>query len=46
MSLTNEDKVWINAQLERIETGLLTGFRKWTRPIDLRKRSHAATVRA
>jgi hypothetical protein len=43
MSLTNEDKDWINAQLERaaaeaaaqlerVETTLLTEFHKWAGP--------------
>jgi hypothetical protein len=46
MSLTNEDKDWINAQLERIETSLLTEFHKWASPIEMRMRSHTATLRA
>jgi hypothetical protein len=29
MSLTNEDKDWINTQFERVETTLLTEFHKW-----------------
>ena len=36
MSLTNEDRDWINAQLERIETSLLTGFHKRVSPADVR----------
>lgn len=46
MSLTNEDKDWINAQLERVETTLLTEFHKWASPIEMRQRSHTATLRA
>ena len=49
MSLTNEDKEWINAQLsevhekiERVETTLLTEFHvKWASPADLRAKSHS-----
>jgi hypothetical protein len=55
MSLTNEDKDWINAQLERaaaqaaaqlerVETTLLTEFHKWASPIEMRRRSHTATL--
>ncbi|MGA7410832.1 MAG: hypothetical protein WBW33_10125 [Bryobacteraceae bacterium] len=29
MALTEDDKIWILEQLERIETRLLTEFRKW-----------------
>ncbi len=46
MSLTDDDKQWITAQLERVETALLTEFHKWASPVDARLRSHAATLRA
>jgi hypothetical protein len=53
MSLTNEDKDWIKTQLERVEarierveTSLLTEFHKWASPIEMRLRSHTATLRA
>ena len=44
--LTDEDKTWINAQLERVETALLTAFHKWASPVEMRQRTHAATLRA
>lgn len=50
MSLTNEDKQWINEvldeRLERVETKLLTAFHQWASPIEARLRTHAATLRA
>jgi hypothetical protein len=50
MSLTNEDKQWINEvldeRLERAETKLLTAFHPWASPIEARLRTHAATLRA
>jgi len=46
VSLTNEDKDWINAQLERVETSLLTEFHKWASPIEMRLRSRTAALRA
>ena len=46
MSLTSEDKAWILAQLERVETTLLTEFHKWASPTDARLRTHAANLRA
>ena len=36
----------MTAQLEWVETGLLTEFHKWASPIDMRQRSHAAALRA
>jgi hypothetical protein len=44
--LTDEDKLWISEQLERVETRLLTEFHKWASPVELRVRSHAAALRA
>ena len=44
--LTDEDKQWITAQLEKVETTLLTEFHKWASPVELRQRSHAAALRA
>jgi hypothetical protein len=35
MSLTEDDKQWITAQLERVETALLTEFHKWASPVEL-----------
>jgi hypothetical protein len=35
MSLTNEDKDWINAGLDCVETNLFTGFHKWAGPIEM-----------
>jgi hypothetical protein len=46
MSLTEEDKTWIAAQLERVETRLLTEFHKWASPMDARMRTHTAALRA
>ena len=46
MSLTNEDKDWINTQFERVETTLLTEFHKWASPAEARARTHAAAIRA
>ena len=46
MSLTDEDKQWISAQLERVETSLLTEFHKWASPFEARIRTHSATLRA
>jgi hypothetical protein len=33
LPLTEDDKLWINEQLERVETSLLTEFHKWASPI-------------
>jgi hypothetical protein len=53
MSLTDEDKQWIDARLERltmkierVETALLTEFQKWASPNEARVRTHTATLRA
>lgn len=57
MSLSDEDKQWIAAQLqaaeermsermERVETSLLTEFHKWASPFEARMRSHTAVLRA
>jgi len=50
MSLTDEDKQWItellDERLERVETKLLTEFHKWSSPIEMRLRTHAAALRA
>jgi hypothetical protein len=46
MSLTNEDKQWIDERLERVETKLLTAFHQWASPMEARLRTHAATLRA
>ena len=44
--LTDEDKSWINQQLERVETALLTEFHQWASPVEMRVRSHSAVLRA
>lgn len=46
MPLTEDDKTWIRAELERVETALLTEFHKWASPVETRQRSHAAALRA
>jgi hypothetical protein len=46
MSLTDEDKAWIDGRLQRVETALLTEFHKWASPLDMRVRSHSAALRA
>ncbi len=46
MSLSDEDKQWISAQLEQVETALLTEFHKWASPLEMRVRSHSAALRA
>ena len=46
MSLTDADRQWISAQLERVETALLTEFHKWPSPVEMRVRSHSAALRA
>jgi hypothetical protein len=40
MSLTDEDKEWIEAQLKRVETAFRTELHEWA--VDARQRSHAA----
>jgi len=44
--LTDEDKQWMQQQLEKVETTLLTEFHKWASPVELRQRSRAAALRA
>lgn len=44
--LTDDDKAWISAELEKVETKLLTEFHKWASPVEVRQRSHAAAIRA
>ena len=53
MSLTDEDKQWTDARLERldvkierVETALLTEFQKWASPNEARVRTHTAALRA
>ena len=46
MSLTDDDKNWILAQRERVETNLHTQFHKWASPSEARQRTHTATLRA
>ena len=45
MGLTDEDKQWIDARLERVETTLLTKFQKWASPNE-GVRTHSAVLRA
>jgi hypothetical protein len=44
--LTDDDKQWMLAQLESLETKLLTEFHKWASPAEMRARSHSAALRA
>ena len=44
--LTEEDRQWIKEQLEKVDTTLLTEFRKCASPLELRQRSHTAALRA
>jgi len=46
MALDEQDKRWILAQLERVETNLLTEFHKWASPVDARQRSYREQVHA
>ena len=46
MALTDEDKRWISAQLEQMETKLLTAFQKWASPLEARMRTHSAAIKA
>ena len=50
MSLTDEERQWINTQLdtklEKLETTLLTEFQKWAGPNEARVRTHTASLRA
>jgi hypothetical protein len=46
MGLTEEDRQWIRAELERVETKLLTAFHSWASPVEMRQRSHSAALRA
>jgi hypothetical protein len=36
----------LRADIERVETALLTEFHKWASPVEMRARSHAAAIRA
>lgn len=40
MALTDEDKQWIDARLEAVETKLLTAFHQWASPLEGRVRRH------
>jgi hypothetical protein len=46
MGLPEHDKQWIAEQLKRVQTTLLTEFHPWASPLEMRVRSHAATLRA
>lgn len=46
MSLTDEDKKWIDERLFALETKILTAFHKWASPLEMRQRSHSAALRA
>ena len=41
----DRDKESMLAQLERVETKLLTEFHKWASPVEMRIRSHSAVLR-
>jgi hypothetical protein len=43
---SERDREWTLAQLERVETKLLTEFHKSASPVELRRRTHAAVLRA
>lgn len=38
--------VGLDAKIERVETTLLTEFHKWASPLEMRVRTHAATLRS
>jgi hypothetical protein len=44
--LAEDDKQWISQRLEKVETKLLTEFNRWASPVELRQKSHAASLRA
>ena len=44
--LTEDDKAWMDARLEKVETTWLTEFHKWASPVEARQRSHSAAMRA
>jgi hypothetical protein len=46
MSLTDEDRTWINERLDRVETKILTAFHQWASPLEARMRTHSAAIRA
>ena len=46
MSLNDDDKHWIKAELRDIETRLLTAFHDWASPNGVRVDSHSAALRA
>lgn len=46
LALTDEDKQWISAELERVDTSLLRAFHEWASPVDMRLRAHSAALRA
>src|SRR5882672_4991302 len=41
----SEVKAELSASIERVETSLLTEFHKWASPLEMRMRSHSATLR-
>ncbi len=56
MNLTDDDKKWIldqmainaaatKADLERVETSLLTAFHKWASPMEMRMKTHREVLR-
>jgi hypothetical protein len=53
MSLTSEDKAWIKGEIEKVaakigcvEASLLTEAQKWVDLPEMRRRTHAAALRA
>lgn len=48
--MTDEDlkqiRTILHDELEAMETKILTAFHKWASPVDMRQRSHSATLRA
>ncbi|MCC7156902.1 MAG: hypothetical protein IT161_20150 [Bryobacterales bacterium] len=44
--LDDDDKRWIEAQLEALETKILTAFHAWASPNEARQRSHRDAIHA
>jgi hypothetical protein len=42
----DEQFVAVKAEIEKVETKLLTAFHEWASPVDARLRAHTATLRA
>lgn len=44
MSLTEDDKQWIDNRLEKLDTKLLTAFQQWASPNENRQRRYSAEL--